>query len=197
MKTPLPLGALILLLAATSLSAQDIEFIRALEDAQRERPAAPAATARIAPPTEPGDAFVIRGQVFDTDGRTLVPGAVIFAYHTDRDGHYDKPGAGPHRWRLRGWATADASGRFEFRTIRPAPYPGRKIAAHVHFTLFMPSGARYHAGELQFADDPLVPASDLAAAAKLGAFGSVQPVGVENGVQHVSVRLKPEPRHKF
>src|SRR5262249_15448655 len=106
-------------------AAQDLEFIAALERAQRGRPAHLASAARIAPESEPGDRLVVHGRAVAEDGETPIPGAVVFAYHTDREGHYDRPGAGPHSWRLKGWALTDAAGRFEFRTIRPAPYPNR------------------------------------------------------------------------
>src|SRR5262245_54060989 len=79
--------------------AQDLEFIAALERAQRERPNGLTSKARIAPESEPGQPLVIHGRAVAEDGRTPIKGAVIFAYHTDRDGLYDRPGAPPHTWR--------------------------------------------------------------------------------------------------
>jgi protocatechuate 3,4-dioxygenase beta subunit len=157
-------------------AGQDLEFIAALERAQRERPAHLASTARIAPESEPGDPLVVHGRAVAEDGETPLPGAVVFAYHTDREGHYDRRDAGPHSWRLKGWALTDASGRFEFRTIRPAPYPNRNTPAHIHLNIFVPRGRRYWADGLVFEDDPLVPAGDRATACR---------VRHENGVQHV------------
>jgi protocatechuate 3,4-dioxygenase, beta subunit len=93
--------------------------------------------------------------------------------------------------------STDAAGRFEFHTIRPAAYPGRQIPAHVHFTVFTPSGERYHAGEVQFEDDPLVSSSDRTRSRQEGAFGRVQPVRTEGGVQHVNVQLKLDPAQQF
>src|SRR5262245_66231303 len=100
----------VLSLRSEAFAAQDLEFLRALERAQRERPAVLAATARIAPVGEPGTPLVIHGRVLRADGRTAAPGVVVFAYHTDATGHYDVPSAGPHSWRLRGWARTDAEG---------------------------------------------------------------------------------------
>jgi protocatechuate 3,4-dioxygenase beta subunit len=96
---------------------------------------------------------------------------------------------------LRGWARTDAEGRFEFRTTRPGAYPSRNIPAHVHFTVFL-GGARYHAGELRFADDPLVTASERTASGRAGGFGEVRPVRHEKGVEHVdfSIRLDRDER---
>lgn len=60
-------------------------------------------------------------------------------------GGADRRGTQAHSWRLEGWAKTDFEGRFEFRTIRPGPYPGRREAAHIHLTLFPADGARDHA----------------------------------------------------
>jgi len=178
------------------LFAQDTEFIQALERAQAQRPAALTSSARIAPTSEPGTPLVIHGQVFSEDGRSPLAGATVFAYHTDRGGLYDKPGSPPHSWRLRGWAKADAQGRFEFSTIRPGSYPNTNNPAHVHFTVFT-GEARYHAGELQFADDSLISASDRARDKSEGDFGSVRPVRTEGGTQHVDLRLRVNSRNRF
>lgn len=128
--------------------AQDVEYQRALERAQQQRPSDLSSTARIAPASEPGDPLVIRGRLLNTSG-SAVPNAIVFAYHTDRGGLYDRRENGPHSWRLRGWARTDADGRFTFETIRPGSYPSSNNPPHVHFTAFLPNGERYHAGELQ------------------------------------------------
>lgn len=176
--------------------AQDVEFIRALERAQQDRPTALTSSARIAAAAEPGTPLVIHGRVFAADGRTPVPNAIVFAYHTDREGHYDRPGAPPHSWRLRGWARTDADGRFEFQTTRPGAYPSRNIAAHVHFTIF--SGTeRFYGGELQFDDDPILSEGARARSRDAGAFGDIRPVRREHGVEHVDLALKLEPSQRF
>jgi protocatechuate 3,4-dioxygenase beta subunit len=186
-----------LFITAAAGAAQDTEFLRALERAQQQRPATLSANARIAAASEPGTPLVIHGRVFATDARTPIPHAIVFAYHTDRAGNYDARGAAAHSWRLKGWARADADGRFEFQTIRPAPYPNGRIPAHVHLTVFLPSGERYHAGELQFEDDQLVPAADREKSKSLGGFGSVLPIRREGDTQHVDFQIKADPRQKF
>jgi hypothetical protein len=85
--------------------------------------------ARIAPAGEPGEPLVISGQVFDPSGLHAVPNIVVYAYHTDIKGLYTPSGAARPP-RLRGRARTDAEGRYEFRTIRPAPYPGDGPPAH-------------------------------------------------------------------
>ena len=134
--------------AASGLAAQDVQYNQALERAQQQRPATIGTTARIAPATEPGDPLVVRGRLLNEDGAPAGD-TVVFAYQTDRQGLYDRRENGPHSWRLRGWARTDADGRFTFETIRPGSYPNSNNPPHVHFTAYLPGGARYHAGELQ------------------------------------------------
>ena len=136
-----------------TLMAQDVEYQRAVERAQKARPAQLSSVARIAPTTEPGTPLVVRGQLLNVNG-TPAADAVVFAYHTDREGLYDKRENGPHSWRLRGWVKTDKDGRFSFETIRPGSYPNSNNPPHVHFTAFLANGERYHAGELQMAMQP-------------------------------------------
>lgn len=139
---------LTVLVTSSLLVAQDVQYIRAIERAQQQRPATLTTVGRIAPEAEPGAPLVVRGQLLNTDGSPAA-GAVVFAYQTDKGGLYDKPENGPHSWRLRGWVTAGPDGRFTFQTIRPGSYPNSNNPPHVHFTAFLANGERYHAGELQ------------------------------------------------
>ncbi len=177
-------------------SAQDVEYIGAIERAQRQRPAAISTSARIAPASEAGFPMILHGRVVKTDGSGAVD-AIVFAYHADREGRYDRREAGPHSWRLRGWAKADQDGRFTFETIRPGPYPDRRTPAHVHFTIFMPSGERYHAGEIRFDDDPLVPQRERDASKQAGDFGGVRTVQSESDVQRVEFALRIDVTQQF
>ncbi|MGW4204574.1 dioxygenase family protein [Streptomyces sp. NPDC004726] len=92
---------------------------------------------------------VVEGRVTDLDGAGL-PGATVDVWQSDDKGFYDvqKPGELPDL-NGRGLFTADADGRFWFRTVKPAPYPiptdgpvGELLAAtsrhpnrpaHIHF----------------------------------------------------------------
>jgi protocatechuate 3,4-dioxygenase beta subunit len=139
---------LTVLLTSPLLIPQDVQYIRAIERAQQQRPTTLTTAGRIAPEAEPGAPLVVRGQLLNTDGSPAA-GAVVFAYQTDKGGLYDKPENGPHSWRLRGWVKSGPDGRFTFQTIRPGSYPNSNNPPHVHFTAFLPGGERYHAGELQ------------------------------------------------
>jgi len=70
-----------------------------------------------------GEPCVVSGRVLSRDG-TPLPGAVVDVWQADGNGFYDvqrpdvqPPGNG------RGLFTADAEGRFWFRTCVPSPYP--------------------------------------------------------------------------
>ncbi len=184
------------ILTAHLAESQDIEYIQALERAQAQRPKTLVPVARIAPASEPGTRLVIHGRLFNEDGTSPLAGAIVFAYHTDRHGHYHRRSEPPHTWRLRGWARTSPDGRFEFHTIRPAPYPSRDTPAHVHFAVFT-AGERFHAGELRFADDPLVTDAERQASTRAGDFGEVRPVRLEGVTQRVEWRRRLQRRDRF
>jgi protocatechuate 3,4-dioxygenase beta subunit len=126
-----------------------------------DAPARLTSSGRIAPAGEPGTPLVISGTVVAADGKTLLAGVVVYAYHTDAEGYYRRVGAsgeeaGEREPRLRGWVKTGADGRFEFSTIKPAPYPHHDGPAHVHIHAW---GAGYPRQwfMLEFAGDPLLP----------------------------------------
>ena len=140
------------LVTGASLAAQDQQWLRMWETAQKAKPARVTSSERIAAASEPGTPFVVRGTVVDTAGKPA-GNVQVFAYQTDNTGLYAQPGAADP-WRLKGWAVTDANGRFEFLTIRPAPYPNRPIPAHIHLS-FVTSCCGRQSSEVMFEDDPL------------------------------------------
>jgi catechol 1,2-dioxygenase len=70
-----------------------------------------------------GEPCVVSGRVLSQDG-TPLPGAVLDVWQADAEGYYDvqQPDRRP-AGNGRGLFTADAEGRFWFRTCVPAPYP--------------------------------------------------------------------------
>jgi protocatechuate 3,4-dioxygenase beta subunit len=136
----------------TTLAAQDTEWLRMWENAQKLKPARVTSVERIAPAGQAGIPFVLRGVVQDPSGKAAA-GVEVFAYQTDTHGIYAPQGASDP-WPLKGWAVTDAQGRFEFRTIRPAAYPSNTIPGHVHLT-FKTTCCGRQVTEVMFDDDPL------------------------------------------
>ena len=104
---------------------------------------------------EPGESMIVSGTVYTADGKTPVAGAVVYAYHTDIRGYYSKERRGPSDPLLKGWMRTNAKGRFQFKSIRPGPYPQGRIAAHVHFFV-TPPGKKQQPFQLLFEGDPLL-----------------------------------------
>lgn len=95
-----------------------------------------------------GEPTIVRGTVRDPDGNAIA-GAVVDIWHNAATGFYavQQPDVQPPT-NLRGRFRTDANGHYEFRTVRPVPYPipndgpvGRLLrdtgrhewrAAHIH-----------------------------------------------------------------
>ncbi len=116
---------------------------------------------RIASATEPGQPLEISGTVYREGRAAPAPGIVLFAYHTDASGAYNRPNS-PFRPRLHGWAKTDAEGRYGFRTIKPAAYPDHSSPAHIHVNLFGDGIPEYWVDDYWFAGDPLITPKQLA-----------------------------------
>ena len=140
-----------------------------------------------------GVATHIRGRILDLDGRPIAD-ARIEIWQCDAHGRYLHRGSGGLRdaaFQGFGRTTAGDDGSYHFRTIRPAPYPGR--TPHIHFAVSAPDGRElvtqmYVAGEPGNDDDflyrrlgdrrdavtvPLRPASGVEEGALAGDFDIV------------------------
>lgn len=122
---------------------------------------------------EPGERLIVSGHVFAPDGARPAPGVLVYAYQTDAGGEYHND-PNTHVARLHGWAKTDSEGGFEFRTIKPGPYPGRAIPAHIHFHAWGGGYPLQWTPDLNFAGDPLLKPPDISSSAAAGKFGSVQ-----------------------
>lgn len=131
--------------------------------------------AQLVTAAEPGTPLVVSGRVLAADGKTPVEGITLYVYHTDARGLYsEKDGqGGPPDPRLKGSMKTDRDGRYEFRTIRPASYPGTRNPQHIHARLHGAGYAERGIPEYWFDDDPLVTADMRARHTGLGAFSPV------------------------
>jgi protocatechuate 3,4-dioxygenase, beta subunit len=99
---------------------------------------------------------------------------LIYYYHTDSEGNYGrKRPEGALHGHFRGWMLTDAKGRYEFNSIRPAPYPGRKFAAHVHMTLTGTNFREDSIDSILFEGDRLISSQERETAGKKGGFNPI------------------------
>ena len=151
--------------------------------------------ATLAPAGEPGIRLVVAGRVFDETGTRGIGGVKLYAYHTDAKGIYGPKGS--EEPRLKGTVVTDSEGRFEWRTIRPMPYPGGGNPAHIHIQA---SGGGYPeqwVDELWFSDDPYLSAADRQSSQRKGKFSPVVTSTRDaKGVLHATfnIRLSKNPK---
>ena len=120
----------------------------------------------------------------------------MFAYHTDNEGVYAKPGQSDP-WRLKGWAVTDANGQFQFDTIRPAPYPNAQIPAHIHVTLITTCCGRQFS-DLMFDGDPLATRAYRDRFARANEHGEYAEVRKRaDGSQEAAYTIRLRPRGEF
>jgi protocatechuate 3,4-dioxygenase beta subunit len=108
------------------------------------RPNSPQRADLVEPDTK-GRPVEIAGQVL-TRGCRPVPRALLDLWHADEFGEYDNRG-----FRYRGHLFADGEGRYRFRTILPARYPGR--TRHYHIKVQAPERPVLTT-QLYFPDEP-------------------------------------------
>jgi protocatechuate 3,4-dioxygenase beta subunit len=107
---------------------------------------------------EAGEKLLVTGIVMNLDGKTPAKDVIIYYWQTDNNGLYSStPKMNKKAIRhghIRGWVKSDAQGRYSIYTIRPMPYPGENIAAHIHISIKEPAlPNEYYTDELVFDDD--------------------------------------------
>ncbi len=115
----------------------------------------------ISPKPEPGEKLIISGTVYLPDGKTPAKDVIIYIHHTNNKGIYPKrgneKGNGKYHGYLRGWMKTNANGKYEFETIRPAPYNSQNPGpAHIHYNIEAPNYPEYWLTGLWFSDDPRI-----------------------------------------
>ncbi|MEJ5927860.1 catechol 1,2-dioxygenase [Corynebacterium sp. H128] len=65
--------------------------------------------------------LIFQGQVTDVDGKGL-GGATVELWHADSEGYYSQFAPNIPEWNLRGTIVTDEEGRYQIKTLQPAPY---------------------------------------------------------------------------
>ena len=95
--------------------------------------------------SEPGERMVISGTIYLPDGKTPAKNAILSVWHTNSKGFYiaGGGGAGEEHPRIHGRMKTGPDGKYEFQTIRPAPYPDNSAPAHIHGHISAPNFPEY------------------------------------------------------
>lgn len=102
-----------------------------------------------------GEVLHVKGRVIGVDGRPLA-GTLVEIWQCDARGFYDhprQPGRDRRDVAFQGYGriTADAQGRYSFRTLKPVAYPGR--TPHIHLKAASGDG-RLLTSQFYIAGDP-------------------------------------------
>jgi protocatechuate 3,4-dioxygenase beta subunit len=127
----------------------------------------------------------ITGRVFKRDGKTPAENVILYIYHTNRSGIYEKRGneegwAKRHGY-IQGWVKTNADGNYTFYTFRPAAYPNGQEPEHVHITVKEPTRNPYYIDAFEFTDDPLLTPEKRKKSENRGGSGIMVP-RLENGM---------------
>lgn len=124
---------------------------------------------------EPGDPLIVSGTIYGADGKAPMEAALLWVYQTDATGNYSPASGGSdNRYtRIHGQMKTGADGRYEFRTIKPASYPGRTVPAHIHASLSAPGFPEYWIDNYLFEGDPFITDEARKKLIGEGAFSSI------------------------
>jgi protocatechuate 3,4-dioxygenase beta subunit len=113
-----------------------------------------------------GERIIIKGRVLDERGRA-VPNTLVEIWQCNAAGRYvhavdQHPAPLDPNFTGAGRVVTDASGAYQFTTIKPGAYPWRNHhnawrPAHIHLSLFGPSFLTRLVTQMYFPGDPLFP----------------------------------------
>jgi len=132
----------------------------------------------IPPEGEHGEKLIISGTIYLPDGKTPAKDIVVYVYHTNIKGVYpkrgDEKGNGKYHGYLRGWMKTESNGKYEFETIRPAPYHSHGgEPAHIHYTIQGSDYPEYWLTGIWFSDDPRVTDEYKKSVKRSGGFSNI------------------------
>ena len=122
--------------------------------------------------SDKGEKMLISGTVYETDGKTPAPNVLIYLYHTDIEGYYGRGNEHKHG-RYRDWMLTDRQGKYEFETIKPAPYPVNRFAAHIHMTVTTKTMREDSVDSILFEGDKLISPMERETAGRKGGFNPI------------------------
>lgn len=123
--------------------------------------------------TDKGDAIKIGGIVYKPDGKTPAANTLIYLYHTDFEGYYGRRDGEHKHGRYRGWMLTGSDGRYAFNTIKPAPYPEMRWAAHIHMTLTTETAREDWIDSILFEGDRLISTREREESGRRGGFNPI------------------------
>lgn len=131
-----------------------------------------------------GSRLKLTGKIYKNDGKTPAGDVILYIYHTNQKGIYEKRGDetgwGRRHGYMRGWIKTDSEGKYTFYTIKPGSYPNSKEPAHIHGIILEPNGYYYWIDEWQFKDDPLLKINNEREDKARGGSGIVELKSEEN-----------------
>jgi protocatechuate 3,4-dioxygenase beta subunit len=129
---------------------------------------------KIASDTVTGQRIIIKGTVYQSDGKTPAADVEMYFYQTDNSGRYSKHGSEDRNtfawWHgyTRGFLKTNNKGEYEINTIKPSPYPARIEPAHIHTIVKSPKQKRcYYIADFVFTGDDLLTSDYWASVSRL------------------------------
>ena len=120
-----------------------------------------------------GELMKISGTVYQVDGKTPAANTLIYLYHTDIEGYYGRTAEEHKHGRYRGWMLTNKDGRYAFVSIKPAPYPVQRFAAHIHMTVTTPTAREDWIDSILFEGDSLISPREREEAGRRGGFNPI------------------------
>lgn len=127
----------------------------------------------LATETDKGERMKISGTVYQPDGKTPAANTLIYLYHTDIEGYYGRSSEEHKHGRYRGWMLTNKNGSYAFVSIKPAPYPVQRFAAHIHMTVTTPTAREDWIDSILFEGDRLISTRERDEAGKRGGFNPI------------------------